>query len=79
MCLLLLGCGAGAEESERGSIAVEEGGASDGSDLTVAEEAADGYVAEMFVEDVAIEVGDAVEVFAAPEAGKEQGAGGRRV
>ena len=64
-----------AEEAERGSIAVEEGGATDRPDLAVAEKAADRHVAEVFPEDACIEVGLTVEAHPAPEAGEEEGSG----
>ena len=47
---------------------MQKGGASDGSDLPVAEKAAHRHVAEVFVEDAGVEVGTPVESFSAPEA-----------
>ena len=54
---------------------MQEGGATDRAYLPVAEEAADGDVAEVLLEDASVEVGPPVEVLAAPEAGEEEGAG----
>ena len=56
---------------------MEEGGASDGADFAVAEEATEGDGGEDFVEEVGVVVGLAVEVLAAAEAGEHEGALGQ--
>ena len=66
----------GAEETEGGGVAVQEGGTADGSDLTVAEKAAHRYVAEVLSEDAGVEVGTSVEALSAPEAREEECPGG---
>jgi hypothetical protein len=53
---------------------VQEGRAADRPYLPVAEEAADGDVAQVLLEDAGVEVGPPVEVLTAPEAGEEKGA-----
>ena len=65
----------GAEEAYRRGVTMQKGRTADRPYLTVAEEAADGDVAEVLPEDAGVEVGPSVEVFAAPEAGEEEGAG----
>ena len=57
---------------------MQEGGSADRADFAVAEEAAQGDGgADFVVEHLGVVVGLAVEVFAAAQAGKEQGAVGR--
>ena len=49
--------GSGAKEAEGGGIPVQEGGVAYGSDLSVAEKAAQGHLAQVLAEDAGIEVG----------------------
>jgi len=65
----------GTEEAEGGGVAMQEGRAPDGTYLSVAEEAADGDVTQVLLEDTGVEVGPLVEVLTAPQAGEEEGAG----
>src|SRR5215210_2137669 len=74
-CSVLRWC-TGAEEAEGGGVAVQEGGAADGSYLPVAEKAAHGHVTEVLPEDARIEVGVPVEALSAAEAGEKEGTGG---
>ena len=54
---------------------MQKGRAADRTYLPVAEEAADGDVAQVLFEDAGVEVGPSVEVLTTPEAGEEEGAG----
>src|SRR5215213_10086608 len=65
----------GAEEAEGGGIPVKKGDAADGSNLSVAEKAAYGHVAEVLPKDARIEVGASVEALSAAEAREKEGAG----
>ena len=60
------------EESEGACIAVQEGGSADWTYLAVAEEAAEWDWSEVVFETISVMVGDAVEMLAAAEAGKQK-------
>lgn len=77
MCVGSVVCRSRAEEAEGGGVAVQEGGAADGSDLAVAEKAAHWHVAEVLSEDAGIKVGSPVEALSASEAREEEGSGDR--
>ena len=55
---------------------MEEGGATDGTDLAVAEEPAQGNRPEFLVENVGVMVGTAVQVLPPAQAGKQQRSSG---
>src|SRR5687768_3245879 len=65
-----------AKETKRARITVKERRRADGADLAVAEETAERRLRETFGEQSAIVVRPSVEMFAASEAGEEEGAGG---
>ena len=52
---------------------MEEGGAADRTDLSVAEEAAQGHGAQFFPERVGVVVGPAIEVLTPAQTGEQQG------
>src|SRR2546422_576126 len=64
------------EEREGARVAVQEGRAADGSDLAVAEEAAERDLAQLLAEEIRVVVGPAKEMRTPAQAGKEECSGG---
>src|SRR5262245_39018101 len=63
---------AGAKQAERAGVAVQEGGAADGADFAVAEEAPERHRPQSIAEELGVVIGAAEEVLPSTHTGEEQ-------